>query len=129
GRDRPNDAEAYDLYLKGRELYGRYEPEALHQAIALFEQAIQIDPSYALAHAGVADAHGQLLQWSDEPPEELTRRGLESARRAIALDPELPEAHKAEALVLTMSGDEEGSFAANRRAIEADPRFHPAYGN
>jgi tetratricopeptide (TPR) repeat protein len=129
GQDRPNDVRAYDLYLKGREQYGRYTPESLHQAIRLFEQAIEVDPSYALAHAGVGDAYGQLLQWSDENPEELTHRGLEAARRAIAINPRLPEAHKAEALVLGFSGDPEASEASLRRALKADPRFLPALGN
>ncbi len=129
GQNRPSDARAYDLYLKGREHYRRYDPASLHQAIRLFEQAIAVDPKYALAHAGIGDAYGQLLQWSDEDPDEVTRRGLEAARRAIALNPRLPEAHKAEALVLGFSGDTKGSEAALRRAIEADPRFTPALGN
>jgi TolB-like protein len=129
GQDRPSDIRAYDLYLKGRELYGRYTPESLHQAIRLFEQAIEVDASYALAYAGIGDAYGQLLQWSDESPEELVRRGLEAARRAITLNPRLPEAHKAEALVLGFAGYREMSEAALRRAIEADPRFTPALGN
>lgn len=129
GQDRPKDVRAYDLYLKGREHYSRYNSESLHQAIRLFEQAIEVDPSYALAYAGIGDAYGQLVQWSNEDPEELVRRGLEGARRAIALNPRLPEAHKAEALVLGFAGDHEASAAALRRAIEADSRYTPALGN
>jgi len=127
--DRPKDVRAYDLYLKGREKYKLYTPESLHEAIRLFEQAIEVDASYALAYAGLGDAYGQLLQWSSEDPAELTRRGLEAARRAIALNPRLPEAHKAEALVLRHSGNPDSGEASLRRALEADPRFIPALGN
>jgi len=129
GQDRPAAAHAYDLYLKGREHYRRFVPESEHEAIRLFEQALEVDPNYALAYAGIADACGQLLQWSDEDAGELIRRGLEAARRAIALNPRLAEAHKAEGLVLGYAGDPKGSVAALHRAIEADPRYPPGLGN
>jgi serine/threonine protein kinase/tetratricopeptide (TPR) repeat protein len=128
--NRPNDARAYDLYLKGRERYGSYTAESLRQALDLFQQAIAIDPDYALAWAGAADCYGQMQQWgSGENREELTRLGLEAARQAIRLNPHLAEAHKAEALVLGFAGDLEGARAANRRAIEVNPRFVPALIN
>jgi serine/threonine protein kinase/tetratricopeptide (TPR) repeat protein len=128
-QDRPTDVQAYDLYLKGRVEYRRYTPDSLHQAIRLFEEAIAIDPHYALAYAGLGDSYGQLIQWSDEDPQMLARKGLEAARKAIALNPRLPEAHKAEALVLGFTGHRDESEAALRRALEADPRFTPALGN
>ena len=129
GENRPADARAYDLYLKGRDHYDRFLPEAEHEAIRLFEQALEVDPNYALAYAGIADAYGQLLQYGNDDPDECTRRGLEAARRAIALNPKLAEAHKAEGLVLGFSGDRKGQDAALRRAIEADPRYAPAVSN
>jgi len=129
GENRPADARAYDLYLKGREHYERWLPESEHQAIRFFEQALEVDPNYALAYAGIADAYGQLLQYGHDDPEECTRRGLEAARRAIALNPKLAEAHKAEGLVLGFSGDRKGQDAALRRAIEADSRYTPALSN
>jgi tetratricopeptide (TPR) repeat protein len=58
-----------------------------------------------------------------------TRRGLEAARRAIAINPKLAVAHKAEALNLRFAGDREGERAALMRAIEADSRFNPAWIN
>ena len=127
--NKPDDVRAYDLYLKGREQYRRYNPESLHEAIRLFEQAIAIDANYALAYAGLGDCFGQLMQWSAEDPQMLSRKGLEYARKAIALNPRLPEAHKAEALVLGFSDRRDESEASLRRAIEADPRFTPALGN
>ena len=127
--NKPDDVRAYDLYLKGREQYRRYSPEPMREAIKLFEQAIAIDPSYALAYAGLGDCYGQLLQWTADDPQATARKGLEAARKAVALNPRLPEAYKAEALVLGFSGHREESTTALRKALEVDPRFTPALGN
>jgi serine/threonine protein kinase/Flp pilus assembly protein TadD len=129
-QDRPKDVRAYDLYLKGREMYGRYTRESIGEALALFRHATELDPGYARAFAGIADCHGQMLQWGHtEHAEDTIRLGLEAARRAIALNPRLAEAHKAEALVLRFAGDKVASRAALKRAIEADSRFVPALTN
>ena len=129
-KDRPDDVRAYDLYLRGRQSYGRYTPESLREALDLFQKAIAIDPEYALAWAGVADVHGQMAQYEFvKDIREAKRLGLEAARRAIAINPKLAEAHKAEALVLRFSGDLEGSAAALKRAVEVNPRFTPALIN
>ncbi len=129
-RDRPDDVRAYDLYLKGREHYGKYSTESLQQALGLFQEATRIEPNYALAWAGIADCHGQLLAHSaGKDDAELARKGLDAARRAIAIDPKLAEAHKAEALVLRYSGDMAGARAALTRALEVNPRFVPALLN
>src|SRR5438093_7356616 len=89
-----------------------------------------VDPSYARAFAGIADCYGQMLQWGMAGhPDEAKRLGLEAARRAIALNPRLPEAHKAEALVLRFSGDRAGERSALKRAVEVDSRFTPALTN
>jgi len=129
-RERPSSAQAYDLYLKGREQYGRYTAESLHAALELFRQAIALDPDYALAWAGIGDTYGQLRQWgADDSGGSMLRQGLDAARRAIAIDPKLAEAHKAEALVLRGMGETEASNAALQRALEANPRFTPALAN
>ena len=129
--NKPAEFRAYDLYLKGREQYGHYTPQSLRAAIALFEQSIAVDPAYALAYAGLGDAYGQLLQWSDvDPAEDLKRRGLEATRRAIELNPRLPEAHKAEALLHTYDPDADRLVLASlQRALDCDPRFMPALNN
>ena len=129
-QDRPDDARAYDLYLKGRARYGSYTAESLRDALELFRKATAIDPNYALAWAGIADCYGQTIQWGVAPDlEEAKRLGLEAARKAIALNPRLPEAHKAEALVLRYMGDMAGARAALNRALDANPRFIPALIN
>jgi len=128
--DRPSDARAYDLYLRGRQHYGRYSEESLRAALELFHQATEVDPGYALAWAGIADCHGQLVNWGFAGNEEESLRlGLEAARRAIQLNPRLPEAYKAEANVLQSTGDQQAAVTALRKAIEIDPRFVPGLIN
>ena len=129
-KDRPQDVQAYDLYLKARELYGHYDVESLRAALGLFQQAIAVDPNYAKAWAGIADTYGQLVQWgAPEEADGLTRHGREAAERAIAIDPRLPDAYKALALNLGRAGEEAASAAALHKAIEVDPRFTPALMN
>ncbi len=127
---RPDDARAYDLYLKGRARYGSYTAESLSAALELFQKAAAIDPDYALAWAGIADCYGQMLQWGvAKDVGESGRLGLEAARKAVALNPRLPDGHKAESLVLRYMGDTVGARAALLRALEANPRFAPALIN
>jgi serine/threonine protein kinase/Tfp pilus assembly protein PilF len=129
-RDRPDDARAYDLYLKGRARYGSYTAESLRDALNLFQRATEIDRDYALAWAGIADCYGQMIQWGvAKDVEEVGRLGLEAARKAIALNPRLPEGHKAESLVLRYMGDTAGARVALMKALEANPRFAPALIN
>ncbi|TMQ64888.1 MAG: protein kinase [Candidatus Eisenbacteria bacterium] len=125
--DRPKEVRAYDLYLKGRERYGSYTDQSLHEALELFQEATAADPGYALAWAGIADCYGQLCQWGKEADlPELTRLGLEAARRAISLNPRVPEAYKAEALNLRFAGDLAACRSALIKALEVNPRFLPA---
>jgi len=126
GQNRPDDARAYDLYLRGRQLYGQYSQESLEQALALFEQAIAIDPGYALAWAGVADSRGQLVQWGQtDRKEEYLRVGLEAAKKSIELNPRIPEGYKSLALILRFKGDFDGASAALLKGLEADPKNTP----
>ncbi len=128
-RGRPREVEAYDLYLRGRELYRRYTPADNRRALELFEQAVQVDPHYALAWSGIADCCAQVSdkQWDRDPG--WQERGFAAARRAIDLDPRLAEGHKAEALLWHTRRDPERATAALGRALEADPRFIPALIN
>jgi serine/threonine protein kinase/Tfp pilus assembly protein PilF len=129
-QDRPNDAQAYDLYLKGRARYSEYTSEALEEALALFREAIALDPDYALAWAGVADATGQLMVRDGlADPEQDMKAGLEAAQKAIALAPGLPDGYKAEALIRMYLDDREGARAALKKAVEVQPRYAPALTN
>jgi serine/threonine protein kinase/tetratricopeptide (TPR) repeat protein len=129
-KDRPNDARAYDLYLQGREQYNRYTRESLGEALRLFEEAVAVDPDYALAWAGIADTRGQMCQYEfTDDPEEEARLGLEAAAHAIRLNPGLAEGYKAQGLVRRFTGDPEGSRASLIQALEVNPRLTPALIN
>jgi tetratricopeptide (TPR) repeat protein len=89
-----------------------------------------VDPNYALAWAGIADCHGQMRQWNVmTDPGESTRLGLAAATRAIELNPRLPDAHKAQALLLRSIGEMDKARQALLRALECNPRFVPALIN
>src|SRR5262245_998182 len=128
-RETPNAA-AYDLYLKGRELWNRRTPESIRSAIALYQDAIALDPGFVLAHAGLADAYS--ITASGLPG--LTRYplGRAAARKAVELDDQSADAHNALAFVTYKSewkwADAEREF---KRAIELNPNLvlaHHWYG-
>lgn len=128
-RVKPAEVEAYDLYLRGRELYRRYTPDDNREALGLFERAVEIDPEYALAWAGIADCCGQVVdkRWESDPA--WLERGFVAARRAVEIEPRLAEGHKAEALLWRARRDSARSILSLRRALEADPRLVPAINN
>lgn len=115
------DPEAYDLILRGRELYGNNAQDN-ERAITLFEEAARIDPGSALAWTEVANAYGQRIQvggygeaWADS--------GLILARKAIELNPEEPRAWKA----LGLNLDQKGRFAESSQAYEKALELNPSY--
>ena len=89
------DIRAYEYYVKGREYYFRYKKEENEQAIELFKKAIELDPDYALAHAGLADAYSQRGIRFGFPESEWFDPPVEEAQKAISLDPGLAEGYKA----------------------------------
>jgi len=99
-RRHTEDAEAYRLYLQGRHHWNRWTEEGFYKAIGYFQQAVQKDPSYALAYAGVADSY-VLLGWNSYlPPMEAFPKGKAAAMTALELAPDLGEAHTDLAAVL-----------------------------
>ena len=94
------DPEAYRLYLQGRHHWNRWTEEGFYKAIGYFLQAVEKDPGYALAFAGVADSY-VLLGWNSYiPPKEAFPQGRAAAMNALQLDPGLGEAHASLAAVL-----------------------------
>jgi eukaryotic-like serine/threonine-protein kinase len=90
--------EAYDLYLRGRYFWNQRSPWVFGKAIRYFEEAIALDPRYALAYAGLADCYSILRVYGWTPRDHSQPRALEAVTTALALDPELPEAHFSRAL-------------------------------
>jgi serine/threonine protein kinase/Tfp pilus assembly protein PilF len=94
------DAEAYGLYLKGRHHWNRWTEEGFYKAIEYFQQAVDKDPAYALARAGLADSY-VLLGWNGYlAPKDAFSKAESAAMEALRLDPELAEAHTPCAAVL-----------------------------
>lgn len=120
--------EAYQLYLKGRLFWNERNRDSLLKAIDYFEQAIKIDPKYALAYSGLADSYNLLDDWGSTPPRDSFPKAREAAEKAIALDDSLAEAH-------TSLAQFHGSYDWNwkeaereyRRAIELNPNYPTAH--
>jgi excisionase family DNA binding protein len=117
-------AEAYQLYLQGREYYRRpgYELANLQIAQRLFERAVALDSTFALAHAALSEVHG-LMSWLryDASPERLARQRVE-AESALRLAPELPASHAAVGLALYYGkGDYRGALDQFGLALRAAP--------
>jgi DNA-binding winged helix-turn-helix (wHTH) protein/TolB-like protein len=87
------DARAYELYLKGRFFISLAQPQ---RAIEVLEEAVRIDPDFALAHAGLADIYSRLPIATGAPSEQAIRRAKEASRRAFEIDSELAEAFAAQ---------------------------------
>lgn len=94
------NAEAYRLYLKGRHYWNKWTEEGFYKAIEYFQQAVEKDPSYALAYTGVADSY-VLLGWNSYlPPKEAFPKGKAAAIIALGLDRDLAEGHTSLAALL-----------------------------
>src|SRR5262245_22742258 len=123
------DPEAYSLYLKGRYFWER-RPAGTSRAIECFEQAIERDPRYALAHAGLADAYNTLTSWEAGvlPPQIGFGKGLGYAERAIQLDPDLAEGHAALGYALLHNRwDIRAAERSFVHAIKLNPRYSHAH--
>jgi serine/threonine-protein kinase len=116
------NAEAYQLYLRGRFHVFKLLPDDIRQGIAYFQQAIDLDPNYALAYAGIADAYRSLAVGSEISPLDSFAKSKAAAKRAIEIDDSLSDGHTT--LGMTMFwGDWDWSGAEKqlRRAIELNP--------
>ncbi len=122
------NAEAYELYLKGRFYWKKRTEEAVNRGISYFEQALQKDPNYALAYAGLADSYNVLCWWEFAAPQEAGPKALQAALKALELDPSLPEAHASLALIKTeYEWDWAGAETEIKTAIRLNPNYESAY--
>jgi serine/threonine protein kinase len=122
------NVEAYRLYLEGRFYWNKRTPEALKRAVDYFNQAIALDPSYALAYAGLADAYALYFDYTALPSREEIPQARDAALKALSLDDGLAEAHASLGLILLWF---DYDFAAAerefKRAIELNPNYAPAH--
>jgi DNA-binding winged helix-turn-helix (wHTH) protein/Tfp pilus assembly protein PilF len=124
-RDTEN-AEAYHCYLRGRFHWNKRAPHDLLKAIEHFKQAIALDPGYALAYAGLADAY-TLLANAGSPAHEIMPKAREAAQTAVSLDDDLAEGHAALGnIIIYYDYDFVGAEREHRRAIELNPNYATA---
>ena len=119
---------AYGLYLRGRHAWNKRTQEGVNEAIRFFEQAIAEDPSYALAYTGIADSYALHVDYRSVPVSEGFERAKEYARKALALDDTLAEAHAS--LAWSFFIYDWDWWAAARefeRAIALEPRYATAH--
>ncbi|HEX4951551.1 MAG TPA: protein kinase [Blastocatellia bacterium] len=126
-----NKPEAYEAYLRGRYHWNQFTPESLPKAHAAFENAIALDPEYALAYVGLADFYIWASIYGLMPSLPALEKAEQLARRAIALGEELGEAYSTLGLVLQNQKRWDESEALSKRAIQLSPNYvhaHEWYG-
>jgi DNA-binding winged helix-turn-helix (wHTH) protein/TolB-like protein/Tfp pilus assembly protein PilF len=124
-----SDVEAWQSYANGRYLVARRDAASLRRAIELFNVALQRDPSFALASAGLSDAHTLTSVLNIEPQVSAYAEARKAALRALKLDPRLPEAHVALGHVLTnFDRDLGGARKHYLQALKLQPEMAQAMG-
>lgn len=120
--------EAYDLYLKGRYFWNKRNGESFRQAAGFFQQAIDKDPNYAAAYAGLADTFALMSSYGDVPQAEFIPKARAAALKALQIDQTLAEAHTSLALIAqNYDWDWQTAEKEYRRAIELDPDYATAH--
>ena len=109
--------EAYRLYLKGRNAWNKRTPEGLQQGIDYFQQAINTDPNYAAAYAGLADCYNMQVIYGVNQPKDGFPKAKEAAVKALEMDETLAEAHTSLAFI---------KFRWDRDRVEAEREFQLA---
>lgn len=120
--------EAYQAYLKGRYYWNKRTDESMHRSIDYFKQAIEIDPSFALAYSGLADTYNLICApeagGGDESPNEMLPMAKAAALKALEIDPMLAEAHNSLAHPLYYyDRDFAGAEREFKKALELNPNY------
>jgi TolB-like protein/Tfp pilus assembly protein PilF len=122
------NAEAYQLYLKGKFYWNKRTGESLKQAVEFYNQAIEKDPNYALAYSGLAETYVLFSSYDVAPATDSMPQAKAAALRALAIDESLAEAHTALGFYLSFyEWDRDGSEREYRRAIELKPNYATAH--
>src|SRR5260221_3364362 len=129
-RQATSNAQAWEMYLRGRQYLRALGTENVELGRQMFQRAIALDPDFAQAHAGIADANSNLLQWAlpaaDRTPA-LRAEVMAESEAALRLDPALSEAHVARGNVFSMLGRDPEADQSFRRATELSPGSRDAW--
>ena len=125
---RTDDLDAYNYYLQGRHFWQKRTSRGLNKGIECFEKAIERDPGYTLAYAGLADSYSCLTAYLLLSREEACPKARQAAARALELDPELAEGHAAMAWILHGCDDDlDGAEREFKQAIVLNPGYAVAH--
>jgi len=120
------DFQAYDYYLRGRQFFHQFRRKGYEFAQEMFRRAIEIDPGYARAYAGLADCYSCLhMYW--EASEDNLREADTASRKALELDPDLAEAHASRGLAVSLRREFDQARKEFETAIRLDPNIFEAY--
>jgi TolB-like protein/Flp pilus assembly protein TadD len=127
-KSQTEDGEAYQAYLKGRYYWNKRTGAGIKKGIEYFQQAVDLDPTYALAYAGLSDSFALLPQYAPMPPAEIAVRAKAAASKAVELDPNLAQAHASLANVMwTLDWQFAEAEQELRRAIQLNPNYATAH--
>jgi TolB-like protein len=127
-RNAPRDAEAHDQYLRGRYHYARFNLLDAQKAVAYFQQARGRDPSFVLAHCGLADALMVFTLSGDIATKEVSSTAKSAIAQALRLDPESAEAHTSDSSIkFWFDWDYKGAELAARKAIRLNENYSLAH--
>lgn len=116
------NTEAYQLYLRGRFHVTKLAPPDSLKALSYFQQAIDLDPNFALAYAGISDVYRSLALSGEEPPGEIFDKSIAAGERAVAIDPNLAEGHASFGIAtFFFRRDWAAAESSLKRALELDP--------
>lgn len=128
GHARSLNPEAHELYLRGRYHWDKRTEEGLKKSIDYFQQAVEKDPTYALAYSGLADSYNMLGLWGDLPQMESAPKAKAAAIRALEIDDQLAEAHASVAWTkFAFEWDWSGAERELQRSIELNPSYATAH--
>ena len=125
GQPSTSDVQAYDQFLKGRKFYFQYRRRGVELALEMFRRAIEIDPGYARAWAGVADCYCYFYLYVARVPDNI-QQAEAASRRALELKPDLAEAQASWGLAMSTGGRNDEAVEAFEKAIHLDPGLFEA---
>jgi tetratricopeptide (TPR) repeat protein len=127
GRPPTDNAEAYQLYLRGRFYWNKRTEESIKKGIDYFNQAIALDPAYGLGYVGLADCYAMLTEYASAPPVDTYPKVKAAARRALEIDDSLAEAHTSLGAAYEYEWNWAEAEKEYRRAIELNPSYATAH--
>lgn len=120
-----DDVNAYEYYLRGRQYFHKLVDRSLGFAREMFEKAIEVDPEFARAYAGLADTECIFAQWIDPSPERIEAADRASLK-ALELAPQIAESHSSRGFALTLKGDYDGAAREFEAALAIEPNNYDA---